>query len=148
MAVGLFSVIDPVGQLQKSRDAERKSDLKELQKALELYYQDYGIYPSQTSYKILNLNWGNPWGPYLPTLPQDPSSTRKYIYYTPSDGQSYWLYASLEKTDDPQLCPNLDVTNKECPSIGTNITGYTVKSCGTSNDKPCNFGLSSPNTTP
>jgi hypothetical protein len=33
----------------EARDAKRKSDLKQIQKALELYYDDFGAYPSETA---------------------------------------------------------------------------------------------------
>jgi general secretion pathway protein G len=32
----------------KARDAKRMSDLKQIQKALELYFDDFGTYPSET----------------------------------------------------------------------------------------------------
>jgi prepilin-type N-terminal cleavage/methylation domain-containing protein len=33
----------------EARDAKRKSDLKQIQKALELYYDDFGTYPTEAA---------------------------------------------------------------------------------------------------
>lgn len=162
MAAGLMYLIDPLGQFRKANDAKRKSDLEQLQRTLEAYYNDNGKYPdsdatSTPKYQIKPLtgtvNWGNNWLAYSTILPKDPtSSIRNYVYYSPygvvgtPDGQSYWLYASLEKSGDPQLCSPLDI-NGECPGIITNT--ITIKSCGpSSSPKPCNYGVSSPNASP
>ena len=64
VATATIAVLNPFGQFQKARDARIKSDLSQLQKALETYYQDKGGYPSSTSeYKILDgtttINWGS-----------------------------------------------------------------------------------------
>ena len=158
MAAGLSYLIDPLGQIQKANDARRKSDLEQLQRTLETYYNDNGKYPansitgnygtlpscSPNNYRILPTSstcyeWGTVWTPYKTTLPKDPKSSQNYVYY--STGQSYWIYASLEKSGDPQLCSGL-----ECPSITTN--GITANSCGPSSSKPCNYGVSSPNVSP
>jgi len=155
MAVGLMYLIDPLGQLAKANDAKRKSDLEQLQRTLEVYYNDNGKYPpSSASYQINpasgEINWGDSWSAYNTKLPADPSSSRKYVYYSPSTGasayQSYYLYASLERTADPQLCSPLD-SYGECPSIGTNPILATH--CGPDPfTKPCNYGVSSPNVSP
>lgn len=160
MAAGLLYIIDPLGQIQKANDAKRKSDLEQLQRTLETYYNDNGKYPPSSGSTIIapctgtyRINpptgcteWGTSWTVYNTTLLKDPtSSTRNYVYFASSDGQSYWIYTSLEKSGDPQLCSPLDA-NGECPSITTNT--IAIKSCGPFFSKPCNYGASSPNTNP
>ena len=154
MAAGLMYLIDPLGQIQKANDAKRKSDLEQLQRTLEVYYNDNGKYPSSSTtaptYRLypnsVLYDWGSVWTPYNTTLPIDPtSSTRNYVYYASLNGQSYWIYASLEKSGDPQLCSPLDI-NGECSGIAAN--GITANSCGSSPGKPCNYGVSSPNVSP
>ncbi|OGH39338.1 MAG: hypothetical protein A3B44_02140 [Candidatus Levybacteria bacterium RIFCSPLOWO2_01_FULL_38_21] len=155
MAVGLMFLLDPLGQIAKANDAKRKSDLEQLQRTLETYYNDNGQYPPHSVapdplYRIKPptgyTEWGSVWTAYNTTLPKDPTpSTRNYVYFAGSNGQSYFLYANLEKSGDPQLCSNLDV-NGECPSISTN--SITAKSCGPSPGQPCNYGVSSPNVSP
>jgi prepilin-type N-terminal cleavage/methylation domain-containing protein len=147
-AAFLVAYIDPVGQFQKSNDAKRKSDLAQIQKALEQYYQDKGVYPQSISNQIkdfqsgLPIIWGSSWVPYMNILPADPSSSRSYVYYASCvslvNCQSYWLYASLEKAKDPQACNN----GSACSSLSSN--GVAPTACGGT----CNFGVSSPNVTP
>ncbi len=162
MAAGLLYLIDPLGQIQKANDAKRKSDLEQLQRTIEGYYSDNGKYPPSSGSTVIApctgtyrinpptgcIEWGNSWTAYNTTLPIDPtSSTRNYVYYASADSQSYWIYASLEKSGDPQLCRSLNGYD-ECSNITSNITSYVVKSCGPSTSKPCNYGVSSPNTSP
>lgn len=143
MAAGLVAVLNPLAQIQKAHDAQRKSDLSQIKNALEIYYQDNGQYPPATSdYKIKGLDnnaiaWGSSWQPYMSVLPKDPSSSKNYVYNNASlDGQTYYIYASLDRgADDPQVCNN----GSECSSLPVGA------SCGTG---ICNYGVSSPNVSP
>ncbi len=141
----LFLILNPVGQFQKANDARRKSDLTQIQKALETYFNDNGKYPpSSVTYRIVRLDgttadWGKQFTPYMATLPIDPkSSKRTYVYFAPSNRQSYWLYASLERNNDRQLCN----FGNPCPSL--TINGIPTSSCGDT----CNFALTSSNVIP
>lgn len=143
LAGGLLMIIDPIGKIGRANDAGRKSDLAQLQRALEMYYQDYGKYPDTTgmagNYSISgSTGWGGQWLPYMTKLPKDPTSGRSYIYY--SSGQAYYLYAYLQSRTDPQMC--FPTTGAECNSIGAN--GMVPNLCG----GPCNYGVTSPNVTP
>lgn len=138
----------------RGRDAQRKSNLSEISHALEIFYADYGKYPPTdaggTSGQIYSCpfdsvkltgsacTWGtgqfrdvdasgNTKTSYMTTLPVDPISTYSYRYRVDSTGQKYQLFAHIENTQDPSL---ITIT-------------YT---CGGSN--ACNFGISSPNTSP
>ena len=142
LAVAAIMALDPVAQLQKSNDTRRKSDLAQVQRALESYYQDNNKYPisTATTYQITGVVWGSNWQRYMNILPEDPNSGKKYAYY--SEGQSYYLYANLDRgTLDSAVCKNLDA-NGECSSIKAN--NMPVKFCG----GPCNYGVSSPDKTP
>lgn len=127
----------------RSRDAQRKSDLKEIGSALELYYSDYGQYPNGTNGQIngcpSNLQTPCTWGSgeftdgktiYFKTLPRDKVPGHNYFYRPVSVGTApnsgYQLYAYLENSEDPSI-----------------IT--TTVSCGSIN---CNFSITSSNTTP
>lgn len=155
MASAILYIIDPVGQFQKANDVKRKSDLEQLQRTLEVYYNDNGKYPDYSVapdplYRIKPptgyIEWGSTWTAYNTTLPKDPTlSARNYVYYASADGQSYRIYANLEKSGDPQLCSPLDA-NGECSGIAANT--ITANSCGSSPGKPCNYGASSPNVSP
>jgi type II secretion system protein G len=134
-----------VSSQKKSRDLKRKSDLSQIGKALEFYYNDRGQYPLSDNGKIVGCGdpttalvdcvaggeWANttttPQTIYMAQLPSDPTGQR-YFYDSDGNGTYYKLYARLENTDDGQ--------------IGT----YATICSGT--DGQCNYGLSSPNTKP
>lgn len=79
---------------ERGRDAERKSDAKNIQIALRLYYNDRGRFPSNSSsYEIIGCTsytspstceWGSQWGVdntiYMPKLPKDPLPGQDYRY--------------------------------------------------------------------
>ncbi len=143
----LFATINPIGQIQKSNDANRKTDLESVQRALELYYQDTGKYPaSSASYQIAPggtaIAWGNAWGTYMSKLPTDPIAANKYVYFSPAaaNGQTYYLYANLQRgANDAQACNN----GNACQSLsGGGFPAST--SCGGT----CNYGVSSSNVSP
>lgn len=145
----VVAILDPFTQFQKGRDARRKSDLSQLQKALEQYYQDHQQYPPSggagNTYEVMDTStspatpipWGGTtpvWQKYIEVMPKDPDQKKHYVYLTDGTGQMYWVYASLDRVaKDPDACPN---------GVCSNIQGA---SCGSSS---CNFGLSSPNTNP
>lgn len=47
-AIAVFT-INPNGQYAKARDAQRKSDVQQIKRVLELFYNDYGQYPCWNS---------------------------------------------------------------------------------------------------
>lgn len=132
-----YTVINVPAQQGRARDADRKNDLRTIQTALEVFYNDSNRYPtSGAEYASLAPS-------YIQTLPNDPSAPRVY-YYLPAAGaspQSYQLYAALERClpgncTDPQACfPTTGATCKA--AAGTNCGGFT-----------CSYGVSSSNTTP
>ncbi len=97
---------------QRARDAQRKSDLRNIQAALRVYYNDKGSFPSSNGGKIAGCgsgstvcNWGSSFSAsgvvYMNVLPKDPSSDRSYYYDYDSGTGEYVLYTCLEnKADD------------------------------------------------
>ena len=122
LAVGTITLINPLTQIQKANDAQRKSDLKQIQNALESYYNDNSKYPD-------SLTFGSPWGNYMSQVPNDPTPSKNYSYSSALSGQGYYLYASLDR--ETNILSNL-------PSGAT---------CGTL-PIVCNYGVSSSNTKP
>lgn len=150
LAGSFVIVIDPLAQIKKSRDNQRKSDLAQLQRALETYYNDFGRYPlssNSPNYQIMSLtvcggpcSWGEPFGVYMDNLPKDPISGQTYRYVADSSRQFYRIYGSLErKEQDPQVC-NVG-TNDPCNNLPAGVV------CGSSGEV-CNFGVSSANVSP
>ena len=147
IAGGLITMIDPIGKIRKANDAKRMSDLSQVQKALEIYYQDNESYPPSIEYKItfegMPIEWGKRWGPveqpYMAALPKDPSPNGKYLYVTNPREQSYVIYAWLENigNKDP-VCESDDKI--KCKSVPPG------QNCHTTNG--CNYAVSSPNISP
>lgn len=143
IATAAIVTLNPFSQFQKARDSRIKSDLSQIQKALEAYYQDKGSYPNSGSYKMLNssgttIDWGSSWQPYMNVLPKDPTLGNTYVYYS-SGGQIYYIYANLGRgAADPQACNS----GNACTSLSGN--GIPATACGGT----CNFGVSSPNVSP
>ena len=132
LAAGLVVVINPGGMVAKARDAERKSDLGQIQRALETYYDDYSQYP--TALSVLSSATAN----YIQVVPTDPVNSKfKYHYEILSGGQIYRLYSHIETLSDVQAC-----SGAKCPNAPNN--GCAVGS-GTAQ---CRYGVSSPNTSP
>lgn len=101
---------------ERARDAQRKSDLRQLQSALELYRSDIGSYPvTSNSYQLPNSvisGTGNCPSPgsftyssttYMKKIPCDPLGASYYNtgdYYYSSDGTNYTLAACIENVND------------------------------------------------
>jgi prepilin-type N-terminal cleavage/methylation domain-containing protein len=123
----------------RARDAERKSDIGQIQRSLELYYSDYTEYPDESVITPL-LSSGNEFRDangslYMSSMPTEPRTPAfNYIYdVDATDNQKYRLYARLENTED--LATDID---------GNGSTGDEYSTdCG---DDNCNFGVSSPST--
>lgn len=85
-----------IGVRERARDATRKSDLKQIQSALELYRSDKGEYPTVISdtNSIFVPN-------YISKLPFDPLRTSNCpTYIFSSDKNKYTLFAALENNND------------------------------------------------
>ncbi len=140
LAVGNFRSVQARG-----RDAQRKSDLKQIAHSLELYYGDYGQYPSAVSTSRIGgcpstSNTSCVWGTgsftdnktvYFKTIPADPVPQQNYYYriVPASNNQKYQIFAYLESINDPDK-----------------IVGLPNYSCGTG--KNCNYAVTSANAGP
>lgn len=93
------------GTRAKARDATRKSDLRQIKAALELYYADQ----KPNAYKVagtavtadatvtgLDSN-------YIKKVPADPTGTKAYLYQTDADGKNYAVFAALENAKDADV---------------------------------------------
>lgn len=131
----------------KSRDTQRKNDLNQMAKAIELFNNDLGRYPSidesgemlcpgidgneiacNTSIYAYNNNEVTAKAVYMDKIPVDPSSTRDYVYVPDDPGVGgFALYAALENTEDKDVVKDAD----------QNVTTWD-QMCGEVN---CNYKL-------
>lgn len=96
---------------QKSRDSRRIADVKQIQNALELYYDASSTYPSALSALAPT---------YISAVPTDPQTNSAYSYAsltsasaacTPGGSTkcpSYVIMASLEDSGNPALNNDID----------------------------------------
>ena len=98
---------------QKSRDAKRIADVKQLQLALELYFDSNGAYPTTTA----NLT-----PDFISVLPTDPVGGADYPYsgLGATVCTDYHLRATLEQTSHTALAADADA------AAGTACTGNVV----------------------
>lgn len=112
------------GAQKKARDTRRKSDLKQIQKALELYRGDQTV-PSFPLTDVFLNPPGNCWSSggaaaicpnaniYMNKVPGDPNRTTSAgaYYYVPIGSLQYRLCACLENTSD------LDGSSGSCDNV-------------------------------
>jgi type II secretion system protein G len=128
-----------ITSLKKGRDARRKADLEQIQRALEMFYEDKKSYPSSftitssSNYSLCESGFVSSCQPsekiYMQKVPSDPVRGNNYVYN--SNGQSYQIYSCLE--------------NRLDQGPGVKQSGYTI-SCGSCGS--CKYGISSANSTP
>lgn len=94
------------GARERARDAERKSDLKEIKNALEMYKQDNTFYPSSSGW-MDSLQNGN----YIKSVPVDPLDGSSYVYARGADTLTYTLKACLENASDPDGAGDINCTS-------------------------------------
>ncbi|WKZ25732.1 MAG: prepilin-type N-terminal cleavage/methylation domain-containing protein [bacterium] len=101
---------------ERARDTQRKSDFRNIQTALRLYYNDNGGYPTSSTDNIVgcdgNCVWGESWVnddvTYMNILPDDPLSNQIYKY-TYIDDDDYILEACLENVSDDKGIATTDL---------------------------------------
>lgn len=130
----LTSILLPnyISVRQRARDVQRKSDLRQIQTALEVYRADNGSYKTDTSTYRLNSttcttssSFTNTAGTvtYLQKIPCDPLGTSalyntgNYYYY--SNGVTYTLATCLENTNDSE-----GTTTAPTPNASGTCTTY------------------------
>jgi four helix bundle suffix protein len=146
LATALLILFNPKKQIEKAQDSKRKTEITQLQKVLEDWYNDKNCYPkpeeicydSPTSNNTCHICGHHPsspkFTPYLSSLPCDPQYPRKnYLYYFDDSAcpKSYVIYTSLSNTTDPAIA------QVNCQN-----------GCGPDDDCHFNYGFSSPNTSP
>ncbi len=147
----MLVAVNPLEQFNKSADTRRKADLAQIQRALEVYYSDNGRYPYSYQNQMTTtgdpqtgagtsdgvIAWGSDFRPYMDVLPIEQKTAKNYAYWADSTGQSYAIFASLDRgSDDPQAC-----NEDETPCTRASDNSIT---CG----GVCNFGVSSANISP
>src|SRR3989339_52340 len=100
-----------MGARERARDAQRKSDLKQIQKAMEMYKQDQSppAFLSEGADNSFPITSGDCWSSgancteniYMNKFPGDPSPGKQYYYDVDNSALTYTLCACLENSADP-----------------------------------------------
>jgi len=140
--VSLFT-LNPKGQADKALDSQKKTNLSQLKKILEDWYNDKNRYPlaSEICTDTFDVNNACPicgtestpedFKPYLTTLPCDPKyPDTGYLYQVDNTDNPHWyrIYTNLSNTTDPEI------TNVGCD-----------KGCGPPPNYSYNYGVTSSN---
>lgn len=142
LAVGLITIINPLGQMAKTRDSIRKSDLRQIANALEAYLVANGSYPNPTC-NVPTTDWTSsgslPWLQDLinsgdikiaPKDPRNNDATAEYHYYYKagaSSGSDYCIFLAFEAaptTSDPNFQGRWNNSNKYFYGPDGTKTGY------------------------
>ncbi|HEY4504533.1 MAG TPA: prepilin-type N-terminal cleavage/methylation domain-containing protein [Candidatus Paceibacterota bacterium] len=109
-----------IGVRQRSRDAQRKADLRQIQSAIELYKADQGVYPTPlystdcpTSSPLVGGTVT-----YVAKIPCDPSGISYWNsgnYYYSLNGTAYTLGACIENANDAD--PQITLTSPSGSSV-------------------------------
>jgi len=90
---------------ERARDAQRKSDLKQIQKAFEMYKQDQTTPSFPLSLPTANQCWSSgancTGNVYMNKFPTDPITANVYYYDVDNNNLTYTLCACLENSADP-----------------------------------------------
>ena len=110
-----------VGIRQRGRDGQRKSNLYNIQSALELYRADNGLYPDTGSFPPCGdaLTSGGS-SVYMQEVPCEPLDDSDYAY-TSADGTSYTLIGCLENENDSDADDDITYQASGC-STPTSFT--------------------------
>jgi general secretion pathway protein G len=115
---------------ERARDAQRKSDLDQVKKALRMYYNDNNSYPATGG-----LTWGSVFQSdsgnmvYMKALPHDPSwkqaGDSDYNYTQTASGQDFCLWATLENKSDGDISKS----QSRCSSCSPPSSSYNYVVC-------------------
>ncbi len=122
---------NPLTQIEKARNAQRQSDIREIRNALETYYQDKNCFPIARDFStILALNgeWSENEGRtfYLKKVSAGLGSLA-YVYKAQSQNCPQWavIFAKLSiMSEDKNVCPLSH--NPECAPQGFDGTWACV----------------------
>lgn len=149
VAMGIIAVLTGMAVFNfnqarvRARDIQRKSDLSQLQKALELYKNDNnGIYPQGTGFQTTLMD-----GQYTKVKFNDPrvGEWADYYYEVSLDRRTYYLMTCLENVTDVSKSKETG-DNGACASFLANFSSAKSCKCGATmaDDSGVMYTLSQP----
>jgi len=145
LGVSLATFVNLQESFRKSRDAQRKGDLRTISNALVSYQTDYSSFPQSEDGLIVacfggvdenevpqqrKCMWGidslrdifdESYPPYMETLPSDPYQDDGQMYIYLSNGRHFQIFTSLEGRGEPEYDPVVVSRGLSC---GSEICNY------------------------
>jgi general secretion pathway protein G len=112
LATLALTILNPATQIKKSQDSQRQHDLKQLQTALDSYYNDKNFYPQSPTELIAAKN--------IQTVPNDPIASLSwpnYVYIKDQSDNPQWnvLFAKLALPSSSSFSCPLEQMNSCLP---------------------------------
>lgn|SRR3989338_1558489 len=115
--LSIINLSNVLTYIQKTHDAESKSDLNKARSILESFHKDHGRYPTvaELTYdlqddttlagKLCGSRYtDNLFKEYVSILPCSAKSpTADYVYFTFNNNQDFAIFTTLERSDDPAI---------------------------------------------
>ena len=109
-----FLLANLIGAKARARDAQRKSDLRQIQAAMEMYRADKGNYPTNAEMTCSQTLQDAATGAvYMQKIPCDPLNTAQSYSYNRTSLSTYDFVACLENGNDSQRDPGRSAA---CPN--------------------------------
>jgi general secretion pathway protein G len=103
-----------MGARERARDTQRKSDLKQIQKAFEMYRQDQSPPSYPSSLPAVGSEFSYNGNIYMNKFPTDPSPGKQYYYTVNNTNLTYTLCACLENQSDIDGSTDCTACNNTC----------------------------------
>jgi hypothetical protein len=122
MTILLILTLNPITQIKKGQDAQRQQDLKQINNALDTFYNDTNCYPTALS----QLSGSTV---YMKTVPSDPASRngwQDYAYVTDNSSCPQWnvIFAKVNYTPNASTACPLKQMGTCFPTDANNPGGY------------------------
>jgi prepilin-type N-terminal cleavage/methylation domain-containing protein len=138
-------LFNPIAQLNKVNDAQRRQDLEQIRSALDTYYNDHNYYPQIVPF---GAEWdGSNGNVYMKHVPQDRNCTSgsSYCYVYQTDASSSYpqwnvLYAKLSKApvNTQEWCASVLKTACNKPHLSVSLK-YSQAFCLLSGNIDCDY---------
>lgn len=118
---------------RKGRDAKRVGDIKNIQTALEMYFDSCAAYPASLLISATNgCPSGITLGSFLPAIPVGPLTGEIYAYFSESTYTTYHLGATLEEVGNAALKSDrdLDLAGNDTVDGLSTVGGASATACG------------------
>lgn len=134
----LLILINPFKQIQKARDSQRIQDVKQINSAMDAYYNDNNCYPQSVPF---GSRWENNSMVYMQKVPQDPDCAYGgpcYTYVADNTTCPQWftIFAKIYNPNSTSIsCPLEKLSS--CTPSNYSTSGYNF--CGISGTVNCAY---------